>query len=146
MDFIIRKATVSDLPAVLNLYQLALEDKEILSLTEAESIFAKMNTYPSYTLYVAEIGQEIVGTFALLVMDNLGHKGSPSAIIEDVAVMPSYQNRGLGKKMMAFAINCCQKAGCYKLALSSNSKRKTAHAFYESLGFVRHGYSFLIDI
>ena len=107
MDFIIRKATVSDLPAVLNLYQLVLEDKEILSLTEAENIFAKMNTYPSYTLYVAEIGQEIVGTFALLVMDNLGHKGSPSAIIEDVAVMPSYQNRGLGKKMMAFAINCC---------------------------------------
>ena len=35
--------------------------------------------------------------------------------------------------------------GCYKLALSSNRRRERAHAFYESLGFERHGVSFVID-
>ena len=35
--------------------------------------------------------------------------------------------------------------GCYKLVLSSNAKRERAHAFYESLGFERHGYSFRIE-
>jgi hypothetical protein len=28
--------------------------------------------------------------------------------------------------------------------LSSNLKRKLVHKFYESLGFDRHGYSFLV--
>jgi predicted GNAT family acetyltransferase len=37
-----------------------------------------------------------------------------------------------------------REAGCYKMALSSNVKRAAAHAFYESLGFERHGYSFVI--
>jgi len=35
--------------------------------------------------------------------------------------------------MMEHAIAECRKAGCYKLALSSNVKREGAHRFYESL-------------
>jgi hypothetical protein len=30
--------------------------------------------------------------------------------------------------------------------LSSNARREEAHAFYESLGFARHGFSFRVDI
>jgi len=37
----------------------------------------------------------------------------------------------------------CRSAGCYKLALSSNLKRAGAHRFYDSLGFERHGFSFV---
>jgi hypothetical protein len=48
--------------------------------------------------------------------------------------------------MMAFARNRCREKGCYKLVLSSNGKRERAHAFYESLGFARHGYSFRLDL
>jgi GNAT superfamily N-acetyltransferase len=47
--------------------------------------------------------------------------------------------------MMQYAIQLCRRAGCYKVTLSSNLKRKSAHEFYESLGFQRHGYSFLIN-
>ena len=32
------------------------------------------------------------------------------------------------------------------LALSSNLKRDAAHAFYDSLEFQRHGYSFLMPL
>jgi GNAT superfamily N-acetyltransferase len=46
---------------------------------------------------------------------------------------------------MAHAIEQARAAGCYKLALSSNAKRQAAHAFYESLGFQRHGLSFVIE-
>ncbi len=38
----------------------------------------------------------------------------------------------------------CQEAGCYKMSLSSNLKRAQAHAFYESIGFEKHGYSFWV--
>ena len=45
----------------------------------------------------------IVGTFAL-VMDNLSHLEAVSGIVEDVAVDPGLQGRGVGKAMMAYAI------------------------------------------
>jgi GNAT superfamily N-acetyltransferase len=48
--------------------------------------------------------------------------------------------------MVRQAIELCRDKGCYKLALSSNSRRSRAHAFYESLGFKRHGYSFVAEL
>ena len=38
----------------------------------------------------------------------------------------------------------CRARGCYKTSLSANLKREHAHAFYESLDFERHGYSFRV--
>jgi GNAT superfamily N-acetyltransferase len=64
--------------------------------------------------------------------------------VEDVAVAPERQGQGIGRAMMEHALAECRKAGCYKLALSSNVKREGAHRFYESLGFERHGYSFAV--
>jgi GNAT superfamily N-acetyltransferase len=46
--------------------------------------------------------------------------------------------------MMEFARSRCREAGCYKMALSSNLERDAAHAFYDTLGFERHGYSFRV--
>jgi GNAT superfamily N-acetyltransferase len=138
-----REASKADLPAVLRLHaQLALDDGKVLSLDEAERVFDRIAHYPDYKIYVAVMEGNVIGTFALLVMDNLGHMGAPSAIIEDVAVDPAWQRHGVGKTMMGYALQICGEKGCYKAALSSNLKRENAHAFYESLGFERHGYSF----
>ena len=138
-----RAASKADLSQILRLYaQPDLDDGQVLSLCEAERIFERMADYPHYKIYVAVYDGQIVGTFSLLIMDNLAHLGAPSAVIEDVAVDPKWQGRGVGKKMMQYALDIAGKAGCYKAALSSNLKRKRAHAFYESLGFERHGYSY----
>ncbi|MFN8353612.1 MAG: GNAT family N-acetyltransferase [Spirosomataceae bacterium] len=146
MPLCIRQASEADLPAILNLYAEALEDKQVISLEQAQYLLARINSYPNYKLYVADLDQVTVGTFALLIMDNLGHLGTPSAVVEDVAVLPGVQGQGIGKQMMQFALERCQEAGCYKMALSSNLRRHRAHAFYESLGFKKHGYSFLIEL
>ena len=110
------------------------------------ALFERFGRYPDYTLYVAEQERAIVGTFALLVMDNLGHLGAPSGIVEDVVVAPDRQSSGIGRAMMHFAMERCREKRCYKLVLSSNAKRTRAHAFYESLGFERHGYSFRVNL
>jgi GNAT superfamily N-acetyltransferase len=143
----VRAATEADLPAILALYgQPALDDGKTLEAGEARSIFARFAAYPDYRLYVARIGAEVVGTFALLIMHNLGHLGAPSAIVEDVAVAPEWQSRGVGRVMMEFAMQRSREARCYKLALSSNRKRTKAHRFYEALGFRRHGYSYVVGL
>ena len=139
----IREASTADLPDILRLYaQPDMDDGQVLSLADAERLFDRMARYPDYRMYVAIRDDRIVGTFALLIMDNLGHQGAPSGVIEDVAVDPQCQGQGIGKTMMQHALRLCGEKGCYKVALSSNFKRERAHTFYESLGFERHGYSF----
>lgn len=150
MQVLIRQATVDDLPDILGLYaQPDMDNNEVVSLENAQELFDQFSHYPNYHLYVAcypNADNKVVGTFALLVMHNIGHQGSPSAIVEDVVVSSSHQSQAIGSEMMAHAMVLARQAGCYKLALSSNQKRQRAHAFYESLGFEKHGYSFQIKL
>lgn len=138
----IRSATQEDIQDLLALYaQPSLDDGQKLKLEEAAHLLDRIQTYPDYTVYVVQSGNLIVGTFALLIMDNLIHLGRPSGVIEAVAVHPEWQGRGIGKQMMKEAMMICRRRGCYKLTVSANLKRMAAHKFYESLGFEKHGYS-----
>lgn len=146
----LREATEADLDQVLALYQ-GLEDspEHVLSLAQAQRMLAQFSAYPNYRLWVACEGPapeaHVVGTYALLVMHNLAHRGAPSAVVEDVVVAADRQGQGIGRQMMVHAIQQAREAGCYKLALSSHRKRTEAHAFYQALGFAQHGLSFSIE-
>ena len=142
----LREAATEDLPAVLALYaQPDLDDGDVLGPEQAREVFAQFARYPSYRLFVAiDATRAVIGSYALLVMHNLAHRGTPSAIVEDVVVDPRCRGQGIGRQMMAHAMAQARAAGCYKLALSSNLKRTHAHAFYDALGFQRHGISFVI--
>ncbi|MFZ3125012.1 MAG: GNAT family N-acetyltransferase [Acidovorax sp.] len=149
MSIILRKATEADLEDVLALYE-GIEDspQQVLSIEDARAMLAQFARYPQYHLWVAcdaAQGGAVVGSYALLVMHNLAHRGAPSAIAEDVVVAPGRQGQGIGRHMMAHAVQQAREAGCYKLAVSSNARRTAAHAFYESLGFAQHGLSFVIE-
>ena len=143
----IRQADAQDIAAVLALYAQPNMDKgEVLALDEAKALFAQFAKYPNYRLFVALADGVVVGSYALLVMHNLGHRGTPSAIAEDVVVSQAVQGRGIGRQMMQHAALQAREAACYKLALSSNNKRVDAHRFYASLGFVPHGVSFVMEL
>jgi GNAT superfamily N-acetyltransferase len=143
----IRTAEKPDLPAICRLYaQPDFDNGKLLPLDKAEKLFDQIQSYPNYHIYVALNGTDIVGTFELLIMHNLGHQGASSGIVEDVVVDAAWQGKGVGKAMMRFAIECCRKAGCYKIALSANLKRKDAHRFYELLGFKKHGFSYVVEL
>jgi GNAT superfamily N-acetyltransferase len=154
MKLHIREAREADLSAVLALYaqpDLDGSAEAALSVAEASVVWQQFAKYPNYRLFVAQ--QEhpeghdapIVGSYALLVMHNLAHRGAPSAVAEDVVVSGQHRRFGVGRQLMAHAMAQARAAGCYKLALSSNSRREAAHAFYRSLGFAQHGLSFLVD-
>ncbi|WP_148269935.1 GNAT family N-acetyltransferase [Desulfitobacterium dehalogenans] len=144
---VIRHAAENDLEGILKLYGTLEENKDCgIDIDAAVFIFSKIYSYPDYSIYVAEIEGNIVGTFSLAIMDNVAHRGAPSGLVEDVIVAENYQRMGIGKRMMTAAMEICKQKGCYKMALSSNVKRKDAHKFYESLGFKIHGYSFLVEL
>ncbi|MGI9215868.1 MAG: GNAT family N-acetyltransferase, partial [Hydrogenophaga sp.] len=96
----LREATADDLPAVLALYaQPGLDDGEVLGPEQAREVFAQFARYPSYRLFVAiDAAGAVVGSYALLVMHNLAHRGTPSAIAEDVVVDQACRGQGIGRQ------------------------------------------------
>jgi ribosomal protein S18 acetylase RimI-like enzyme len=144
----IRPATQDDVPAILDLYaETGLDDGISLGLAQARDMFRRMAAYPYYKLFVVtSTSGSITASYGLLIMDNIAHAGAPLAIVEHVAVATAQQGQGLGKLMMRHAMIESRALGCYKLALSSNVARERAHEFYDKLGFVRHGYSFVVDL
>jgi len=74
----------------------------------------------------------------------LAHGRAPEALVESVVVRRNAQGQGIGRAMMRHAMQIAEEHGCYKLALTSNQQRQGAHAFYDRLGFQRHGVSFVV--
>jgi len=147
MEYVILQAVSADLPTILSLYaQPDVDDGKVMDLQTANSLFLKISTYPSYRLFVACSEDRIVGTYSLVILDNLVHMGAPSGLVESVVVLSDWRRKGEGKTMMSHAMTLCRAAHCYKLALSSNLIREPAHRFYEALGFTRHGFGFVVEL
>ena len=141
----IREAAEADLADILRAYnESGIDDGVSFTLEEARAHFVRLRHYPSYRVFVAAADGVFAGTYALILLDNLAKRGARAGVVEDVAVLPAFQGRGVGRAMMEHAREECRRTGCYKMALSSNLKREGAHRFYDALGFERHGYSFVI--
>jgi GNAT superfamily N-acetyltransferase len=146
-DLSIRRATIDDLPTLLSLLaQPDMDGDNVIDLAEAQDIFRRVSAYPNHEIYVAFGTDEMVGTFTLLIANHLSHHGARSLVIEDVVVKTTWQGKGVGRRMMDFAVARGQHLQCYKLTLSSGITRERAHEFYEHLGFQKHGFSFLLPL
>jgi predicted N-acetyltransferase YhbS len=145
----IRLVTVEDIPRILQLYdELIITTSKVESskaplLEDYQRTFSDICSVPGYELLVAEDKGEIVGTMILLIAPNLAHRASPWALVENLTVDPKQRRQQLGRQLIEHAINRAKEAGCYKIILNSNKKRRGAHKFYRSLGFQEssHGFS-----
>lgn len=79
--------------------------------------------------------QSVVGTLQLTCTPSISFQGSKRATVESVRVDEKYRGRGLGRKMMLWAIDRAKQKGCVSMQLTTNSDRVNAHRFYERLGF-----------
>ncbi len=140
-----RRAVETDLHEVTALLAGFEPDGAQLPPERAGDIFARIQATPRMAVWLATSNERAVGTYTMMIMENLGHHGMPLAIVESVMVAPSARGGRIGEAMMRHAMARAAEAGCYKLALSSNSRRLDAHRFYRRLGFAPHGISFSIS-
>jgi GNAT superfamily N-acetyltransferase len=128
---------------LLNKLYAEMNDELPLPKDEAEKILTEITQVPNYHIYLACLHQEAVGTFSLLYVPTMMHRGYHKfAVLESVTVISQMRGKGIGSQMVKTALQLSAEAGCYKVALSSNLKRHRAHKFYQSLGFEQHGWSF----
>jgi GNAT superfamily N-acetyltransferase len=86
-------------------------------------------------LLVAELAGQVVGVCQLIVFRHFQDHGGLCGQIESVHVHPDRRGSGIGRVLMAAAIERAAALGCYRVQLTSNVTRLDAHRFYESLGF-----------
>ncbi|EAW36359.1 GNAT family N-acetyltransferase [Lyngbya sp. PCC 8106] len=139
-------ATHQDLPQLNDLYA-QMDDLPWLADGKIEEIFNQINQIPNYKIYLVWLDKKAVGTFSLLYVPTMMHPGFHQfAVLDAVSVASAYRSQGIGKTMIRTALKLSAEAGCYKVTLSSNLSRDRAHAFYESLGFQQHGWSFSLKV
>jgi GNAT superfamily N-acetyltransferase len=104
---------------------------------------------PRRALLLALVAGAPAGTIDVNVCTNLTRHVRPFAIIENVVVVPAARRQGVGRRLMAEALDFAQAQGCYKAQLVSANQRDAAHHLYAALGFDADvsGYRrYLIDI
>lgn len=123
---IIRKATLEDLPYLEQLEQQSFTPKRQFNKTALRrSILSK--TQLVYVLFVNE-------TFAGAAIIHV-HKRAWR--IYSVAVLPSYRNQKLGKKIMDFIINEAKKEYVTRILLEVDAGEDKLISFYEKSGFIK---------
>lgn len=147
----IREARREDIPAIVALFAAdALgghgDTTDPATLPQYEAAFARIAGSPADTIYVAELGGEVVGTFQTTLITTMSGRGSSALTIEAVQTRADMRGRGIGEAMMRFAIERARHAGARLVQLSSNAARVDAHRFYRRLGFVQSHVAFKMKL
>lgn len=140
-DIQFREAKRSDVPEIVRL----LADDKLGSRRESDisplpdsylSAFDAIDRDLNNELVVAESVGSVVGVLQITFIPCLTHCGGWRALIEGVRVDQNMRSVGIGRKLVAWAIERAKQRGCRMVQLTSDKKRPEAIRFYERMGFV----------
>lgn len=136
----IRRATPSDVPAILGLVRELAEYEREPDAVEAteESFLATMfpaKGDPTVFGHVAEVDGEVVG-IAIWFLNFSTWTGTNGIWLEDLYVTPSQRGSGLGKELLATLARTCVERGYRRLEWTVLDWNEPSIAFYRSLGAV----------
>lgn len=97
-------------------------------------------------IVVTDDDERLLGFLQITYIPSLTLQGSWRAQLEGVRVIESKRSEGVGKALIEHAIHRAKSRGCHLLQLTSNSTRKDALRFYESLGFTPSHIGFKLSI
>lgn len=146
-DLVIRFARESDIPALAAIF--AADDigghgdtADPTAMPDYLAAFRIIDESPNQTLYVAELGGEVVGTFQTAILTKLVGRGASTMKIEAVQTRADMRGRGIGAIMIRHCIDDAKERGVKNIQLSSNKARVDAHRFYQRLGFEQRHFGF----
>jgi len=77
----------------------------------------------------------VIGCLQLCILPGLSSQGAPRGLIEDVRVATHCRSRGVGEKIVQWAVAEARAKGCVLVELLTHSTRVDAQRFYARLGF-----------
>lgn len=141
-EVLIRPTTFADEKEVLGLIE-ELEnrvfDSEIFT-----AIFKSYLEDPLTFMFVAvEEENRVCGFISCKGQPLIHHEGLVFEI-QELIVTSDHQGRGIGKKLIESLKPELSSLGAKSLEVTSNKRRKEAHAFYQSVGFLNSHEKFTI--
>lgn len=135
MELIFRKPRLDELDA-LDRVMLVISD-EPADRTKMGKLVEQINRDPQKYLMVAEDAETgtLCGSLLGVVFEDICGDCRPILLIENVAVLESYQGKGVGKRMFEQIEAWGRKMDCHYEILVSGMNRTGAHKFYDALGF-----------
>nr|MCU0952216.1 GNAT family N-acetyltransferase [Burkholderiaceae bacterium] len=97
--------------------------------------FEAIDRDPNQLLLLAELDGRVIGMLQLSFIPGLSRRGATRANIEAVRVDSAQRSRGIGRWLIAQALDEARRRGCKMAQLTSDKRRTQAHAFYGRLGF-----------
>lgn len=131
----IRAARAEDFGEVMRLYRQLQPEDPVLEDGRDQTVFETILLNDWLTILLLEQEQRVCASCYLNLVPNLTRSARPYAVIENVITDKALRGRGLGKTLMAEALNIAWGQGCYKAMLQTGSKQASTHAFYRSCGF-----------
>ncbi len=121
----------SDLPRIVQI------EGRSFAAPWSESTFRGLMRRPSACLIAAERAGKVVGFFAMWF-------ASDEAELGDLVVHPSYRRKGIGGKLLTYALREARQRAARTVVLEVRASNDAAKALYEAAGFsiltVRKGY------
>ncbi len=136
-SLLIRKAKEEDLHDVLTLYTQLGNNPFPQNLEEVLPVWHQILAQPGHFVVVAETEGKLVGSCVCQIIPNLTHGMRPYAVIENVVTDEAFRRQGIATACLHFAREEARTAGCYKLMLSTGSKKEGTLRFYEKAGYNR---------
>jgi predicted N-acetyltransferase YhbS len=133
----------------LDLHDLKLEYDKVLeqlgalftNLKEQETILRERYYSGNSPTFVWVEQGIIVGTCTLYILDKLQFR-NPYGILDDVAVVPEWRNKGIARQLIKYAIMYAHTRGVFKVILDCDP---TLCKYYEQFGFYVNGACMRMD-
>lgn len=135
----IRRIKASELPELLRLYTFLHPADPVVAPSDpaVRRMWSEISANPSLRYYVVEEQALLVATCTLTLIPNLTRGPKPYGVIENVVTDPDFRKRGFATALLRHALGEAWAVGCYKVMLSTGSKREETLRFYEHAGFLR---------
>ncbi|MFT4561181.1 MAG: ribosomal protein S18 acetylase RimI-like enzyme [Gammaproteobacteria bacterium] len=137
MNIIIRDALERDLDAIADLLGVLFAQEMEFSPNKQKQIAALKTVLSNAHLgfvAVAEHEHSCVGTVMILYSISTA-LGGRVGILEDMIVGPDIRRAGVGRRLLNYALNRAEKAGCLRVTLLTDSDNERAQRFYQQAGF-----------
>jgi ribosomal-protein-alanine N-acetyltransferase len=127
MNLIIRKMTLDDIPAVIDL------DQKSFSLPWPERSFRfELTDNPASRCWVAELDGKIIAMIVVWLMVDEAH-------VATLATHPDFRRQGIAKKLLSYALQHLLAEGARSSFLEVRASNVAAQAMYRQFGYEETG-------
>ena len=135
----IRPAKLSDYDELMKLYSQFVGDDKFGKKTEDS--FVKVLSSKNNFVYIAEDDNTLIGFIAFSVRSVVRYP-KPIGTLDEMYVLEQYRKQGIGRQFMDILEKKLRQLKCKGVFIEPRKDLKTAHEFYEKVGYHNYGYYF----